>query len=118
MADDLGWFAGVDWASETHQVTLLDALGTVIGEHAFLHGGAGLGALCEWLLAATGAPAETTSGANEGPHRTVAETILERGFLAYAIYPKPSERIHDRIPESCPKGEPLDSLGLCESQNA
>jgi hypothetical protein len=41
MADDLGWFAGVDWASETHQVTVLDALGTVIGEHAFLHGGAG-----------------------------------------------------------------------------
>ena len=53
MADDLGWFVGVDWASETHQVALLDAHGTVIGERAFPHGGAGLGALWDWFLATT-----------------------------------------------------------------
>jgi hypothetical protein len=31
MADDLRWFVGVDWASETHQAALLDAHGTVMG---------------------------------------------------------------------------------------
>src|SRR5258707_6887190 len=98
MADDLGWFAGVDWASETHQVTLLDALGTVIGEHAFLHGGAGLGALCEWLLAVTGAPAETIAVAIEGPHGPVVETLLERGFLVSASHPKHLDPFPDRFP--------------------
>jgi hypothetical protein len=47
MAEDIRWFAGVYWASETRQVGLLDALGTVIGERAFPHGCAGLGALCD-----------------------------------------------------------------------
>src|SRR5271166_3525002 len=31
MADDVRWFVGVDWASETHQVAVLDAHGTVAG---------------------------------------------------------------------------------------
>ncbi len=71
MADDLGWFVGVDWASETHHVALLDAHGTVIGERAFPHGGAGLGALCDWLLATTGALAATIAVAIEVPHGPV-----------------------------------------------
>ncbi len=54
MADDIRWFAGVDWASEIHQVVLVDAHGTVTGEHTFPHGGEGLGAMCDWLLTATG----------------------------------------------------------------
>ena len=48
MADDIRWFAGVDWASEIHQVVLVDAHGTVAGEHTFPHGGEGLGAMCDW----------------------------------------------------------------------
>ncbi len=115
MADDLGWFAGVDWASETHQVTLLDALGTVIGEHAFLHGGAGLGALCEWLLAVTGAPAETIAVAIEVPHGPVVETLLERGFLVYAINPKQLDRFRDRFTVAGAKDDRLDSRVLGDS---
>ena len=45
------WYAGVDWASETHQVTLVDK---TTGERAFAHSGAGLAALWEWLLAIGG----------------------------------------------------------------
>ena len=41
------WYAGVDWASETHQVTLVDKTGTVTGERTFAHSGAGLAAQCE-----------------------------------------------------------------------
>ena len=44
------WFAGVDWGSQRHQVCLLDAAGKVVGERAFPHGGAGLAALCDWLM--------------------------------------------------------------------
>src|SRR5258708_22668073 len=115
MADDLGWFAGVDWASETHQVTLLDALGTVIGEHAFLHGGAGLGALCEWLLAVTGAPAETLAVATEVPHRPGVETLLGPGFLVYALNPKQLDRFRDPFTFPRPKDHRLTCPGSCAS---
>jgi hypothetical protein len=48
MIDEtIGWFAGVDWGSEQHQVCILDAAGKVKGERAFPHGGAGLVALCD-----------------------------------------------------------------------
>ena len=57
MSDDIQWFAGVDWASEIHQVVLVDAHSTVTGEHTFPHGGEGLGVMCDWLLTTTGAPA-------------------------------------------------------------
>jgi hypothetical protein len=32
MTDDARWFAGIDWASQTHQVCLIDADGKMIGE--------------------------------------------------------------------------------------
>src|SRR4029453_18007850 len=52
----VSWFCGVGWGSERHQVCLLDAAGQVVGERAFRHGGAGLAALCEWLVSVAGEP--------------------------------------------------------------
>ena len=115
MADDLGWFVGVDWASETHQVALLDARGTVIGERAFPHGGGGLGALCDWLLAMTGAPAAAIAVAIEVPHGPVVETLLERGFPVHAINPKQLDRFRDRFTVAGAKDDRLDSRVLGDS---
>jgi hypothetical protein len=97
MAEDIRWFAGVDWASETHQVGLLGAPGTVIGERAFPHGGAGLGALCDWLLTAIAAPAGTIVVTIKVPHGPVVETLLERGFIVHSIDPKQLDRFRDRF---------------------
>jgi hypothetical protein len=55
MTDEtICWFAGVDWGSEQHQVCILDGVGKVKGERAFSHGGAGLVALCDWLVSVAG----------------------------------------------------------------
>ena len=54
MTDAVRWFAGIDWASQTHQVCLVDFGGKVVGERAFAHGGAGLAELCAWLVTMTG----------------------------------------------------------------
>jgi hypothetical protein len=59
--DNILWFAGVDWASEIHQVVLVDARGTVTGERTFPHGGEGLGAMCDWILSTTLARAESVA---------------------------------------------------------
>ena len=80
MTDDPDWFAGVDWASENHQATLLNSKGEVKGERTFPHGGAGLSAMCDWFLANAGAPADRVAVAIEVPHGPVVETLLERGF--------------------------------------
>src|SRR3954451_9678218 len=52
--ETLRWFAGIDWGSAKHQACLLDGAGTVVGERAFAHGGAGLAALCDWLVSMAG----------------------------------------------------------------
>jgi hypothetical protein len=45
------WYAGVDWASESHHVFLTDSEGRKIGENVFKHSGEGLGEMAVWLTA-------------------------------------------------------------------
>src|SRR3954447_15507679 len=92
----VSWFAGVDWGSERHQVCLLDAAGQVVGERAFRHGGAGLAALCDWLLSVAGEPGRVAV-AIEVPHGPVVDALLDRGFAVHAINPKQLERLRDRV---------------------
>src|SRR3954463_2109357 len=88
MADaTIHWFTGVDWGSAKHQVCLLDGAGKVVGEREFAHGGAGLAALCEWVVSMAGDPG-TIAVAIEVPHGPVVDTLLDRGFAVYAINPK------------------------------
>src|SRR3712207_1368860 len=89
------WFAGVDWGSEKHQVCLLDAAGTVVGERAFAHDGAGLAALCDWLVSVAGHPG-AVAVAIEVPHGPVVDALLDRGFAVHAINPKRLDRLRDR----------------------
>src|SRR3954449_7835757 len=90
------WFAGVDWGSETHHVCLVDAAGAVVGERAFAHGGAGLAALCDWLVSLAG-HSSSVAVAIEVPHGPVVDMLLDRGFAVHAINPKQLERLRDRV---------------------
>src|SRR4051812_1486310 len=97
MADKpFRWFAGIDWGSAKHQVCLLDGTGKVVGERAFAHGGAGLAALCEWIVSMAGDPG-SIAVAIEVPHGPVVDALLDRGFAVYAINPKQLERLRDRV---------------------
>ena len=75
----LTWFAGVDWGSQTHQVCVLDAAGTVLGERAFEHGGAGLSDMADWLLSFAAGAADEVGVAIETPRGPVVESLMERG---------------------------------------
>jgi transposase len=115
MTDDIRWFAGVDWASEIHQVVLVDAHGTVTGERSFPHGGEGLGAMCDWILTTSGAEAKTIGVAIEVPHGPVVETLMDRGFQVHAINPKQLDRFRDRFTVAGAKDDRLDSRVLGDS---
>src|SRR5919112_1864539 len=102
------WFAGVDWGSERHQVCLLDAAGAVVGERAFAHDGAGLAALCDWLVSVAGHPG-TVAGGIEGPPGPVVDVLLDRGFAVHAINPKQLERLRDRFSVAGAKDDRRDA---------
>src|SRR5919206_2097384 len=104
MGETRCWFAGVDWGSERHPVCLLDAAGTVVGERAFAHDGAGLAALCDWLVSLSGDPG-AVAVAIEVPHGPVVDVLLDRGFAVHAINPKQLDRLRDRFSMAGAKDE-------------
>src|SRR5918998_5072174 len=77
------WLAGVDWGSQQHQACVLDAAGKTVGERACPHGGAGLAALCGWLVSVAGHPG-TVAGAIEVPHGPGGDALLDPGFPVHA----------------------------------
>ena len=102
------WFAGVDWGSEQHQVCLLDATGKVVGERAFAHDGAGLVAMCDWLVSLAGPPGDVAV-AIEVPHGPVVDVLLDRGFAVHAINPKQIDRLRDRFSMAGAKDDRRDA---------
>src|ERR1700682_562564 len=97
MAEEVEWFVGIDWASQSHQVCLVNARGECLGERAVAHGGAGIEELCDWLIARTGATPEVIGVAIEMTQGPVVEALLERGFCVYGINPKQLDRFRDRF---------------------
>src|SRR5207302_7916482 len=115
MAGEIEWFAGIDWASQSHQVWLIGAHGECLGERAVAHGGAGIEELCDWLIARTGATPEAIELANEMPQGPVVEALLERGFCVYGINPKQLDRFRDRFTVADAKDDRRDAHVLADS---
>ena len=110
MTDQRQWYAGVDWASESHHVFLTDRDGRKIGERLFKHGGEGLAEMAAWLMATSGAvePSQILV-AIEVPHGPVVETLIERGFKVHALNPKQMDRFRDRFTLSGAKDDSRDA---------
>jgi transposase len=113
--EEVEWFAGIDWASESHQVCLVDAPGKCVGERTVAHGGAGIEELCDWLVARTGAKPEAIAVAIEMPQGPVVEALLERGFRVHAINPKQLDRFRDRFTVAGAKDDRRDARVLADS---
>ena len=115
MSENFAWFAGIDWAAESHQVCLVDASGTESGTKSFPHSGSGLAALCGWLLEISGAPPSTIAVSIEKPHGAVVDTLLERGFAVFALNPKQLDRFRDRFTVAGSKDDRRDAHVLGDS---
>lgn len=112
MVEDVHWFVGIDWATQNHRVCLLDAEGRGVGEREFVHGGAGLTELRDWLLEKTKAAPGRIAVAIEMPHGPVVEMLLEHGFTVFAINPKQLDRFRDRFTVAGAKDDSRDALVL------
>lgn len=103
------WFAGVDWASSKHDVSLSDDSGKIVGRRVFEHSGTGLAQMADWLLRESGAAPADIHVAIETPHGPVVETLLERGFNVYSINPKQLDRFRDRFTAAGAKDDRRDA---------
>jgi transposase len=109
------WFAGVDWASDKHDVVLTGDSDEIVGHRIFEHSGAGLAQMADWLLSETKAAAQDIHVAIETPHGAVVETLLERGFKVYSINPKQLDRFRDRFTVAGAKDDRRDGHVLASS---
>ena len=109
MHETQSWFAGVDWASQKHDVWLADASGKRLGKRTFAHSGEGLAQMCAWLIATSGGKPENIHVAIEVPHGPVVETLLDREFKVYAINPRQLDRFRDRFSPAGAKDDSRDA---------
>ena len=49
--DKLECLVGIDWGTVTHRACATDAIGLVLDERDFAHGGAGLAEMADWIVA-------------------------------------------------------------------
>jgi transposase len=115
MIEGVQWLVGIDWATQSHRVCLLDAEGRRVGEREFAHGGTGLAELRDWLLDNSKAAPAQIAVAIEMPHGPVVEMLLEHGFMVFAINPKQLDRFRDRFTVAGAKDDSRDALVLGDS---
>lgn len=105
---------GIDWASQQHQVCIVDGEGHRT-ETIAPHTSGGLAALAETLTALSPQAPERVAVAIEVPRGPIVETLLERGFHVFALNPKQLDRFRDRHTVAGAKDDRRDAWVLADS---
>lgn len=88
------WFAGIDWADQHHDVVVLDAAGTRVGQLRVPHSAAGVGQLIAWLrqIGDVSTCPEHLACLIETTHGVLITALLEHGLSVYPVNPKSVDR--------------------------
>lgn len=109
------WFVGIDWASEAHEVCVLDRDGKICERRHVKHTVPELQAFVDTLRTrAHGDPATVAIGI-EVPRGALVELLVERGFAVYALNPKQMDRFRDRFAPAGAKDDRRDALVIGDS---
>lgn len=115
MDQDYRLYVGIDWATQAHQVCVVDQECRVIEERSVEHSGAALAELADRLTRlAEGDPARVAV-AIEIPRGAIVETLIERGFHVYGLNPKQLDRFRDRHTVAGAKDDRRDAFVLADS---
>ena len=109
------YFVGIDWATQTHRVALLDSEGRAVEQYNAAHSGDGLAALVEKLKQRTGCNPEEVAIAIEVAWGALVETLVENGFSVFSINPKQVDRFRDRFTVAGAKDDSRDASVLASS---
>src|SRR5664279_444303 len=102
-------FAGIDWATEKHDVLVSNELGEKLLAATFAHDENGLSALCRTLV-----KMEVVLVAIERPDWVVVERLLDAGLRVLALHPNKVAAARDRFRVSGGKSDRFDAFVLCE----
>ena len=108
-------YAGLDWASQSHRVQVLDAAGRKLEEFDLAHSNRGIEELLNRLDALTGGDMSQLAVAIEVPRGALVEALVERGAHVYAINPKQLDRFRDRYSPAGAKDDSRDAFVLGDS---
>jgi transposase len=105
----MGNCAGIDWASEKHDVLIEDPVGEELLAATFAHDEDGVGALCGAL-----ACFDVEVVAIERPDGVLVDRLLEAGVRVLALHPNQVKAARDRFRASGGKSDQFDRFVLCE----
>lgn len=99
-------YFGIDWATDFHDVGLLDEEGREVAYWQVPHRAAGVASLLE-RLRKEGGPPEVLVGMESGAILLLG-SLLEAGYTVYVLNPKQSDRYRDRHSVAGAKDDRLD----------
>ena len=105
----MGNCAGIDWASEKHDVLIEDPAGEELLAATFAHDEDGVSALCGAL-----ACFEVEVVAIERPEGLLVDRLLDAGLRVLALHPNQVKAARDRFRASGGKSDRFDTFVLCE----
>jgi transposase len=105
----MGSYAGVDWASEKHDVLIADEAGEELLAATFAHDESGIAALCRTLVRHG-----VEVAAIERPDGVLVERLLDAGVQVLALHPNQVKAARDRFRASGGKSDRFDRFVLCE----
>lgn len=105
----MGNCAGIDWASEKHDVLIEDPAGEQLLAETFEHTEDGVGALCAALRCF-----DVELVAIERPDGLLVDRLLDAGMRVLALHPNQVRAARDRFRASGGKSDRFDRFVLCE----
>jgi transposase len=102
-------YAGIDWASQAHEVLVADEAGEELLSATYAHDDKGLTALCRMLVRM-----EVALVAIERPDGLLVERLLDAGLRVLALHPNKVAAARDRFRVAGGKSDRFDAFVLCE----
>ncbi len=115
MNQDYESFVGIDWATEAHEICVVEPGGRIVAQRSIEHSGRGVAELIEWLTTLSHGGPERIAVGIEIPRGAVVESLVERGFHVYALNPKQLDRFRDRHSVAGAKDDRRDAYVLGDS---
>jgi transposase len=113
--EQVTWYVGIDWGSESHAVCVVDAAGHRREERSVDHTADAVQACLDWIMTFTGATPAQIVVAIETPRGALVDACLARGCLVFAVNPKQLDRFRDRHTVAGAKDDRRDAWVLADS---
>lgn len=106
-------YVGIDWATQHHDVAVVDADGVRVEEFRVRHDASGLAELLRRLEAAGGLQGLRVGIESGAP--LLLDQLVEAGYTLYVINPRQADRYRDRHTMSRAKDDRLDAYVLADA---